>query len=79
METETVDVYPNPAKNVLIVKGLVQGARIEMRDQLGRESFVDSNVNGETISIVTESMSRGIYNITIRQRSKLTNTRVILH
>ncbi len=66
----TVNIYPNPANNVLnvLVNGVVGNANIYITDVLGRRVVSNSyklSGNGSKISMNIESLQPGVYFLTI--------------
>lgn len=66
--TTSVLIYPNPAKDYLMVNSGVENTKINVRDALGRLLFVKDLSSGEE-KIKLDTLSRGIYMISILDSS----------
>jgi hypothetical protein len=60
-DQEQVQLFPNPASDLLTIQGVSQGASIEILDRLGRQMlFMQSNSTQEQIRL-PENMPSGNY------------------
>ncbi|MBS1730901.1 MAG: T9SS type A sorting domain-containing protein [Bacteroidetes bacterium] len=78
-DSQTISLYPNPAKNTVTLKGLNINAKatIKITDMQGREISKQnfSNTSSATISIKT--LAQGSYFILVEQEGKLTKLRLV--
>lgn len=64
-ETETIEIYPNPAHDVIYIEGENIG-KVEMYNSLGQQVFSDENVD----KILVNNYPSGIYVIKIGNETK---------
>jgi hypothetical protein len=72
-----LSIYPNPASNIINIKGVSLGSKVEIYDTIGR-NVVSSKIviNNNTIDV---SELRGIYLINIlSQKKKITKIIVVI-
>ncbi|MBS1730902.1 MAG: T9SS type A sorting domain-containing protein [Bacteroidetes bacterium] len=78
-DSQTISLYPNPAKNTVTLKGLNINATatIKITDMQGREISKQnfSNTSSTTLSIKT--LAQGSYFILVEQEGKLTKLRLV--
>jgi hypothetical protein len=73
---EPPEIYPNPAAQVLHITALGPGASVEMRDQLGRQVFMQREVVEKDITLDIGGFAPGILQIIIRYGNRVYNSRV---
>ena len=61
-----MNVYPNPAINYAKIEASSAIRDIRIVNALGQEVYVNSSVNAEEVTINTESLSAGMYVVTIK-------------
>jgi Domain of unknown function (DUF4465)/Secretion system C-terminal sorting domain len=72
----SLNVYPNPAKDFIVIDGLNNQAEILIFDLSGREMLKQNVLNGEKISVST--LSKGIYFLQINNESKVQTKKLII-
>jgi hypothetical protein len=68
-ETETLQVYPNPAKNVFHIEGKLKGSELVVFDCIGNQVIRKQLSSGKN-SIDTESLAPGLYLYSIYSQGK---------
>jgi len=72
----TISIYPNPAVNIINIKGLDSSAEVNIYDTIGRKVLVAQiNLNNNSIDV---SGLRGIYLINIIAQEKMITKRIII-
>ncbi len=81
---DELKVYPNPAKDILNVEGLLvnENSSIAITDMLGKEvlnrSLTPALSKGEGVTIDVSSLSEGVYNLSISTTEGVVNKRVVI-
>ena len=72
----SLSIYPNPAFDILNIKGLNLGAKVNIYDAIGRKVFVSEiNVNNNTVDV---SSLRGVYIVNIVTQEKTITKRIMI-
>jgi hypothetical protein len=58
---DNLEVYPNPATDMLHVKGISENVTISMYDATGRLMLRTTAAKGETAQISTATLAEGLY------------------
>ncbi len=66
-EQGTINVFPNPAKDILYIEGLENNALIQVYDLNGKK-LIEKNINGETLDV--KSLTSGVYILNINNFDK---------
>ena len=71
-----LSIYPNPAFDILYIKGLKRAAKVNIYDNIGRKVFVSQiDVDNNTIDV---SSFKGIYIVNIITQEKAITKRIII-
>lgn len=76
--TFSVDVYPNPANDIVTVDGLQAGSTIVVTDITGKQVY-DTHVKEEKAFINTSYFVNGIYNIQVTHQGLFANRRLVVY
>jgi hypothetical protein len=77
-EQTYVSVYPNPANDVLFLKGNTDIKTITLRNTLGQVVY-ESVVDQRDTRIVTSSFESGMYILTIQTQSGIATQKIMIH
>ena len=75
LDAFNTSIYPNPAKDVIIVNSEVEGASLTITDQKGRVMYSEAFNQTKTISI--ESFDAGIYFVAIEKEGALSTQKFV--
>jgi hypothetical protein len=68
-ESLNVLVFPNPVKSTLYFENLKDIDQIVVSNMVGQQMLVARNITGESASINVSSLSKGVYMVTIYDKS----------
>jgi endonuclease I len=74
----SLSIYPNPASNIISIKGVELGSKVEIYDTIGRKvlsSQIDVNNNNNTIHV---SELKGIYVVNVISQEKRTTKIIVI-
>lgn len=74
---ETLNIFPNPAQNLITVQGIETGSTYELSNLLG-ETFAQGRANAEQITIPVQALSNGIYLLTLKQSGIHSTQKVVI-
>ena len=69
VELNSISIYPNPAKELLMIKGLPLNAIVSVLDLTGRKLELNGNWNSEEYTIDTSTLDPSIYVIDISTKN----------
>ena len=72
----SLHVYPNPAKDFIVIEGINNQSEISIFDLTGREMLKQNVLNGEKISVTT--FSKGIYFLEIKNENRIQTKKLII-
>jgi hypothetical protein len=74
-----INVYPNPAENILFLKGLVNNSSYRITDVLGREVISATTIPPESphASINVSGLVKGIYFLQLTDKSEMKTIRFV--
>ncbi|MBS1594708.1 MAG: DUF4465 domain-containing protein [Bacteroidetes bacterium] len=76
LEAESIDIYPNPASNMLRVNSSETISHIVVSDISGR-IVVSAEVGSQSAAIDISSLSDGVYTVSVYQTGKVSTRRLI--
>jgi aminopeptidase YwaD len=80
-ESNSVKVYPNPAKDFLTIdlsEIIDKESIIKIYNSLGQIIFEEKKAESEKIAITTSFLGKGIYFIQINEKNKVSSKKVII-
>lgn len=78
-DAANVEVYPNPASNVLNVRTATTSAvSVNMLDIFGK-TVATSSINGNALTINTDEFANGTYTLTISVNGVITTQRIVIN
>jgi hypothetical protein len=63
---ELIELFPNPANSIVHITGLIAGAELELRGADGRQ-IARHQVNSDTFQLNVDTLSSGVYLLTVNQ------------
>ena len=77
-KSNTFKIYPNPAKNIIVVEGLVKDAVITINDILGNKVLEKRIDTGEKYYMDIEHLNNGIYSLNIENGSERLSQKITI-
>lgn len=75
--TVSFRMYPNPVENTLNINNLVDADQIEIYNVVGERVISLENITTESVSIETNSLTEGMYLISVRSNGTVETTKFI--
>lgn len=72
-------IYPNPAKDHLMIESIEPIIHVHLFNQLGRIEMAEESIHAKTHQLALEKVSNGIYFIEIETKSGIQTSKVIIH
>ncbi|MBS1643477.1 MAG: T9SS type A sorting domain-containing protein [Bacteroidetes bacterium] len=73
----SIDLFPNPAQDVVLISGLPRGSSFELLDMTGRVIYQATAAAGQT-QVNTSGFSNGLYMIRVKSKEALINKRFVV-
>jgi hypothetical protein len=75
---EAINVYPNPAKDVVYINSDVKDANVSIIDMSGKEVYTGKLANTGNHSISLSTLSSGLYMVRVITADKVYNAKVVV-
>ncbi len=76
LNKNTIDVYPNPVNEILMIKGIATDSKFEILDVTGK-SILEGNYNASMGYINVETLIKGIYLIKINYNNEIVTRKFV--